>query len=230
MQIFNNEITVHRNETFTIDNYIVARDGAPYIVSKQWDNPYLLITVASSRYEQEGRYIRNWWLDLDKGFTVSGELYTLPRFNSTNPYKISNFNQLPDGFAADDVVFYTEDSLGNRTYKRYDVATSSFVNYEFRVVKSFTHEEVKDWVEQNYMYSIQLVAGNSVEDYLSQLCEDNDIDPTDKSVETMAEDLTAAEIDISDIDITKPLLDYSAVQMILKPTRLTVLSDSKGGM
>ena len=64
MKTLNNILVVHRNETFTLDKIVQNRDGSPYIVSAELENPYWLLTVSSTRYDQKDRYIQNWWLDL----------------------------------------------------------------------------------------------------------------------------------------------------------------------
>lgn len=224
MRVYNNEISVHRNETFTFDKLIVARDDAPYVVSSSWDNPYILLTISSARYEQENRYLANWWLSLD----------SLPRFETTKPYLLTNFtNGLPTGHDAYTAVYYTVDTDGNKTYKRYDPISFSFVPYELRIVKAFTQLETKNWVEQNYVYSLHLVAGVSVLEYLTaQYAEQIEGDvPTD--VQTLYDALYALNTindELDTIDLTRPLLNYSSVQVILAPTKLTVYSNIKGGM
>lgn len=239
MKIYNNEITCHRNETWTFDKVLVARDGAPYIVSSEWNNPYVILTVSSTRYDQKDRYIRQWWLDLDRGYNIDGELVTLPRFYSTRPVEISDFSSgLPEGYEANDAVFYTVDNDGNKSYARFDEETQSFVPYEFRIVKAFTQQETRDWVEQSYVYSLLLVAGDSMAEYIYNLCLDNLVnegeDPADVIPDTlqgMYEALYLYDPEIVEgIDITCPLINYSSVQVILEPTKLTVLSDIKGGM
>ena len=39
MKVFNNEITIHRGETFSMDKVIQNKDGSPYIVSNRLVNP-----------------------------------------------------------------------------------------------------------------------------------------------------------------------------------------------
>ena len=49
MRLKGNEMMVHRGETFTIDRVVVNRDGSPFIVSSEYDNPHILISVSSTR-------------------------------------------------------------------------------------------------------------------------------------------------------------------------------------
>ena len=64
MRTNNNELIVHRGETFTIDKFIQNRDGSPYIVSSQLNNLYWVLSVSSTLYDQRNRYVKNWWLSL----------------------------------------------------------------------------------------------------------------------------------------------------------------------
>ena len=80
MKVFNHELTVRRNETFTIDKIIENRDGSPYIISSHLRNPYFLITVSDSMYEQENGYQFRAWLPV-----------RTPVFKSTVPINLADF-------------------------------------------------------------------------------------------------------------------------------------------
>ena len=64
MKTLNNEITVHREETFTMEKIVQNKDGSPYIISNKLNNPYWLLSISTTRYEQENRYVKNYWLSL----------------------------------------------------------------------------------------------------------------------------------------------------------------------
>lgn len=83
MKSSNNEITVHRNETFSIDRVVQNPDGSPYIVSKQLENPHLLLTVSSSKFQQNSKYELNYFLELFGPGAI-------PRFNLTNPIDLKS--------------------------------------------------------------------------------------------------------------------------------------------
>ena len=256
MKSFNNELYVHRNETFTYDKYFVGNNGAPYIVSKKWNNPYLLFTIASSRYEQKDRYKLNLWLDLDNGYNVNGELIKLPRFNSTIPYKLQSWPDVAP-FEPDECVYYVTDNDGNSEYKYYssDVdgnGNPGWLPYEFRVVIPFSQNVTKEWVEQNYVYSIQLVAGELVRDYLYNLLlndPDVPVDEDGNKVIPISDDSddtilleNASQQDMYDyayelnsqyvdgVQKDGVLMNYSSVQYIVTPTKITVGSDINGGL
>lgn len=203
MRTYNNELTVRRNETFTIDKIVENKDGSPYIISKRLVNPYFLITIVSSTYDQKDRYTCNMWLPV-----------ALPRFDGTTPVNIADFTDisgkqlyktfedlsgLPSGylngvnitFEKDDALFYQETSDGKRIYKYYD---DGWKDYECRIVCKFLQSITKDWIERSYVYSIELVDGTKSE------------------------------------NPNKPLKNFSEVIPILTPTKLSVLSNLKGGM
>lgn len=175
MKSFNNEIVIRQGQSLTIDKFIENIDGSPYIISSKLQNPYFLITVASSTYKQANSYIKNYWLDL-KNF---------PRFLKTRPVdlksikigptdstaKYNNFPaELPNGyinglfveFEHGDAVFsLTVD--GVTQYKYYDL-NGRLLNYRCRLVKLFASTDTQNLVAQNYLYSIKLVAGPLAEE------------------------------------------------------------------
>ena len=204
MKTYNNEIVVRRNETFSIDKYVVNRDGSPYIVSSRIENPYFLLTVASSKYEQTDRYVLNKWLSLTNQ----------PRFTSTIFENIADHQTevwdgtwanaiLPAGYEGDSTVyaneaaFYLQDANGQLTYKYWiysgDAYKGSWSDYKLRLITSFQKGITSNWIEQNYTYGILLVGG----EYNKP---------------------------------SEPIVTFDTVITILEPTKLTVLSNLKGGM
>lgn len=211
MKTFNNEIIVRRNETFTIDKFVETRDRAPYIISSALKNPFFLITIASSLYNQKDRYICNVWMPV-----------TVPRFDSTIPVNLADFKKadgsklypkgfegltgLPGGYINNenviyeegDAVFYWEDETGKRTYKYWD-SQNGWTDYSCRIIYKFTNPITKNWIEGSYLYNIDLVDG---------LLDDN---------------ATQGQRPI-------PISNISEHIPILGATKLTVLSDLRGGM
>lgn len=211
MIIYNNEITVHRGESFTLERAIVNQDGSPYIVSKFEENPYLAITVAAARYDQTGRYNKTWWLSL-KDF---------PRFKYTVPKTVQSFVSRPGDDAYDYV--YTNGT----DYKYWD--GTEYVDYAFSFVKAFDTDITNEWIEQSYMYDIKHVYGNSTRDYLVELCNEYDPDYLLKYPSASSEDIYdhLASIDeayVEGIDYTSPIYDTKIQTILLRPTKLTVQS------
>lgn len=207
MRTLNNEIIVHRNESFTIDKIIVNKDGSPFVISKELKNPFFLITISTTRYDQRDRYVLNYWIDLNDAHNK------MPRFSSTvcidlkslktveGVIKYNNFSDITnfplsayiDGVErtinADDCVFYVTDGE-NVQYKYYD---NGWKDYVCRLTLPISQDVTKDWIEQSYVYSIKLVSG-----------------------------------ELSSSDGAR-IEQFDSVITILPVTKLTVLSSIKGG-
>lgn len=99
MKVFNNEITIHRGETFSMDKVIQNKDGSPYIVSRRLKNPCVLVSVSTTRYAQDERYKLNKWLRLAETKEVqtqTGEIQVIVTplfakvFDSTEPFDLKS--------------------------------------------------------------------------------------------------------------------------------------------
>lgn len=222
MKLIGNDIIIYRGENFTIDRSVINRDGSPFVVSSRLLNPYILVTVSTDKREQTNRYIKNWWLDASN--------YP-PRFEHTQIQKISSFpSSLPSTMEVGDAV-YTD----GRSYKYWNdkVTPAGWTDYQFRIVKQFSSDETNKWISQNYTYSVSLVSGTSLKDFLRKLCERYQV-ISDDNVVDMYNKLTAhdqVELNalLQDIDLTKPLYEYSSIVPIVPPSKLTVISNIKGG-
>lgn len=171
MQVLRNELKVYRGESFTIDKLLQNRDGSPYVVSNELQNPYWLISVSNTQYAQDKRYVKNYWLSLEN----------FPRFSLTHAF---NFKDIKVSETSDESEYNTFDEVAeqggvisgylNGAYVEIDLSVyailtdgkefkywngTSLVNYVCRIVKTFSTEDTKEWQSQNYLYSIQLVTG-----------------------------------------------------------------------
>ena len=252
MKTLNNILVVHRNETFTLDKIVQNRDGSPYIISAVIENPYWLLTVSSTRYDQKDRYIQNWWLDLSnylrfvstnpkdlKSFKVSDVAGAVSAFSSFSDVtslndfvgKYLNGKQITE-MNANDFVYYIEDDNNNREYKYWSVNTNGWQKYECRITKVFQQEITRQWVEQTYVYSITLMSGTSTLDYLKLRCYENNISYNDDAT---VDELYQALLNIGyefdeTFNVSSPLASFTTVKPILVPTELRVMSDIKGGI
>lgn len=211
MILYNNEITVHRGESFTLERTIVNHDGSPYIVSKAEQNPYIAITVAAARYDQTGRYNKTWWLSL-KDF---------PRFKYTTVKDIKNYTDKRTD-AAYDYLYNV-----NGDYRYWD--GKQYVPYAFSFVKIFDTDTTNEWVEQNYLYDIKHVYGNSTRDLLVSLCETYAPDyllnyPTASAEDIYDKLFSIDEAYVEGIDYTVPIYNTKIQAILLVPTRMTVQS------
>lgn len=257
MKSFNNELIIHRGETFTMDKTIQNKDGSPYIISSELENPFFVITVTSTRYQQEGRYTHVKWLDLKdfprfkvtqpvdlkslkterrgniahypNGFDDITELATyINPENGITYYNLVAYGWIGDkfiGYEVGDVLFYVENEDGSITYQYWD---NGWKGYKCSIITAYGQETTMKWVEQSYMYSINLASGDSTLEYLQTLCNVNDINylSTDNELQ-LYNKLIEANVELpEDFNIQRPLIiPYKTFVPILAPTKLSVLSD-----
>lgn len=264
MKLLNSELVVHRNETFTIDRTIQNKDGSPYIVSNRLKNPYILIAVSSTRYDRADRYLYNNWVELKdwlrftstqavnlRDFTDnSGD--TTPKYTKwsdiTKETEISIGGQSGKfvaygyiegsqiGYERGDAVFYLENNNGTREYKYW--TDTGWTDYTCRIVVPIKKEITAEWIEQSYVYSIQLVDGIKTEDALRRIyekCVGKSIISTEPArfyynllLHNFPDELSKYKI--TKEMVNRPILNYDTVMQILIPTKLTVLSNIEGEM
>lgn len=217
MKTFNNELVIHRGETFSMDKVVQNKDGSPYIVSNKLQNTYVLVSVSTTRYDQNKRYLLNQWLPLsDKvRFSITepidllsfkteanGTVSKYTSFDDVKRERVSeNENCIVSGYIGDqfvyydydDCVLYLQDERGVRDYKYWNLEQERLLKYEFRITCPFTQEMTSKWIEQSYVYSITLMSG----------------------------ELPASG--------EPPFANIDTVQPLLIPTKLSVLSSINGG-
>lgn len=86
MENFGNEIKVQQGEDWTLDLLLSAsaKEYVPYLVSSQRNNPYFVITIASTKYEKNHRYVKSWWNNIEDSTDP------LPLFYDTRPIFYAN--------------------------------------------------------------------------------------------------------------------------------------------
>lgn len=212
MRIYADRIQVERGEAWTYDVYFQNRDGSPYIVSSEMQNPQILVTVASSKYTQNGRYIANFWNDVAQAY---------PRFYSTEPTVIvdtsaTSINNLQspakygvtlptdktsvtyENFS----VYAWTDNDGETHYLQWlgSAVSGEYVEYSFHFVQHFPTDITNDWIEQSYVFGIKLLGG----------VENPDYDPNNLE--------------------SRPLLTAEGVQVLVAPMQLIVTSNIAGSI
>ena len=220
MKTFNNELVIHRGETFSMDKVVQNKDGSPYIVSNKLRNPYVLVAVSTTRYDQNKRYLLNLWLPLtDKVRFSITEPIDLTSFKTDVNGTVSKYTSFDDvnirkpvigsggkdcivsGYIGDrfvfydydDCVLYLENEQGIKEYRYWNLEQEGLLKYEFRITCPFTQDITSQWVEQSYVYSMTLMSGELPE---------------------------SGEPPFANIDTVQPLLT---------PTKLSVLSSINGG-
>lgn len=240
MQTRNNEIIVHRGETWTMRKLIKNKDGSPYIISSRLNNPYWLISIASATYSQANRYVLEMWLNINDS----------PRFKITRPVELKSINpsytfentSIPTGYEYDEdtgkltyanvAIFYEKlsDSVINYKYWEYidnedNLYDGKWVDYKCSITLPFTKDITDNWIEQNYYYNISLVDGETLINYLNTVAEQLSIDTTNISNNKNALYSSIFDIEpnlLSEVNIEKPLYREDNVFVILPKTKLTV--------
>lgn len=259
MKTLNNEIFVQRGETFSIDRLIENKDTSPFVISSEIGNPYFLLTVSNARYEQEQRYVYRKWVNLDDflkfkqsqivelktlksdatGSYVMYRSFTDSKFNSlqsyTDPVSGVTYNNLVAyGYVNGELIlFEVGDAVftDGTSYKYWDSNKegNGWTDYTCRFAVMFSTKITKDWVEQNYLYSINLVGGTSTIEYLRDECDRNELIYTNEmDASDLANLLKDNNVEVT-VNINKPLVDIDFNIPLLKPTKLTVSSDLNGG-
>ena len=253
MQVRNNEIIVHRGETWTMSKRIQNRDGSPYIVSNQLINPHWLINVSNSKDSNFDNYVLNKWLSLS----------LFPRFYHTTPIRLADYKltfedkTLPfdndiDGITdftgdetsgySDIAVFYEKDENGVISYKYWEYINNDkgdfagkWVDYNCVITTVFPTELTKYWFEGSYTYEISLVDGPSTEGYLEALVDTFEINVPEAPLylpylENMYDAIKKVKPDLlENVDINRPMVIVGSSYPILSPTRLVVTSNLNGG-
>ena len=192
MQSYENERVIQQGEDWNIDVKLSqsVQDYIPYIVSKEREHPHFVLTVASTKFEKNHRYVESWWQEIPD---------SQPRFKQTVPFFVGDFTADPTSFedlinkatAYDDKIGpdVADDTAYERLYQ-YTVKGSEFkycyttdganiiLGYElrmrFNVLSHIPGLEglqggTANWNSQEYMYQITLVSGQLMEDTLISL-------------------------------------------------------------
>ena len=196
MKIHGNDIIIHRGETFTLSMNIKMRDGTPFIMTydpdnKEAHNPYMLITVASSKYKQTGSYIKNFWLPMND----------LPSFTSSEIQQVKDFNNMNSDSSDEKYLYFVTDANDGAGGYYYINDDNEPVEYKCSFSQPFSHEYTNSLVSQSYYYSVTYVDGPLNTDENGALIENE-----------------------------QPVRDYTQVTTIIPPSKLTVLSNLRGGL
>ena len=184
-----------RGEPFTLDFNVTNEDGSPYVLGNLL-NPYLLITIASSKYKQDNRLIKKLWIPLT-GYK---------KFKNTQIVPAIEFDQFPpinpntNLLYTDDYyenVFSANDEEGER-YVYYDMDEMKYVDYEFRVIVAIDRTITSELVDQEYTYSVKLLSGQNTYDYIKRNY-DTIIKGKENTVLAMYNELVKAKAELEEI-------------------------------
>ena len=199
MESYGNEIKVQQGEAWTLDQLLSAsnREYIPFIVSSKRTHPYFVITVASTKYEKNYRYVKSWWCSIEKSH--------IPTFYHTQPVAYGDLEEginpadLPTAPGPDST---RDDSKQTRYLYYYTVGddyTPQYVldtpevnwhkpyyyfyfeydeqgncigrvdGYDCHVRMSFLSKDTSEWGSQNYLYQITLVSGQTMAEKLDEI-------------------------------------------------------------
>ena len=192
MQSYENERVIQQGEDWNIDVKLSqsVQDYIPYIISSEREHPHFVLTVASTKFEKNHRYVESWWQEIPD---------SQPRFEQTVPFFVGDFTADPTSFedliakatVYDDKIGpdVADDTAYERLYQ-YTVKGSEFkycyttdgtdivLGYElrmrFNILSHIPGLEglqggTANWNSQEYMYQITLVSGQLMEDTLISL-------------------------------------------------------------
>lgn len=242
MQSFGNERVIQQGEEWNLDIRLSqsSLEYIPFIVSSERHNPFLAITVASTKFDKNNRYVKTWWLDIAD----------VPKFYQTVPQNIGERSpgvriSLPNGDLPMEMLYqYTlttetiDPVLGHKPYHYvyFDEDLNAHYDYEFQVRTTFKSQDTSEWGSQNYLYQITLLDTVSMFDVIKAAYED--YPDLDWPVELDEEDEEWFSNNIvtvfnfiktqlptlfqPDIDVDSPVGRIDIPQVILAPTKLQV--------
>lgn len=180
METFGNDIEIQQGENFNMDVVLSAsnQEYIPFIVSSERKNPYFIVTVASTKYEKNMRYVDSWWndpLSIQKLETFIqttpfslGELVQAPQdpgvIQAANPYETAKTRYLYQYTLESEEI---DEEVGHKPYHYayldYTTGITKVVRdlYQCKVVQNFSSDITRLWGAQNYMYQITLVSGKT---------------------------------------------------------------------
>ena len=238
MQIRNNEITIFRGESFTIHKELRNADNSPYVVGSGLKNPHWLLSISNSLYSQEDRIVLNYWLPVSQTYPINEviDLLTIKSSSSSNDPVYSSFDEVVnakvnavngylDGEFVEiplaDVIWQC-----NGEYKNY--VTGKFVDYKCEIAKAFTSSDT-DWLPvQTYFYSIQLVSGVNMLDYLKSLCKEYNMPLVNDELTLYNGLLAKGVIFPTNFDVNQALGVIENAYPILPPTKLDIIEYAQG--
>ena len=190
MQSYENERVIQQGEDWNIDVKLSqsVQEYIPYIISSGREHPHFVLTVASTKFEKNHRYVESWWQEIPD---------SQPRFKQTTPFFVGVLTADPTSFedliAKADSLIKTDIS-NDEPYERlyqYKLSndgefkycytadgTNIVIGYElrmrFNILSHIPGLEglqggTANWNSQEYMYQITLVSGQLMEDTLISL-------------------------------------------------------------
>ena len=191
MRVYDNSVNTLQQQTFTFERLVQYRNGDPYVVTVDLHDPYIVFSLGSSKYTKNEKTFKQWWDKIDDAY---------PRFKQakveeTSTILVDPSEYFPSGWTrsnSDTVFKYTgtdTETIKKGDYFYYkkvvedETTTYSTEPYEFRYIRVFTYDEVKDLQNLAYEYDIKVVAGVNNYLYLTELLHYYNVDTQSYEVE-----------------------------------------------
>ena len=197
MKMIGNEVYIQRGETWALDFAVKDKNGHPFTIPNNWQNPYIAITVTAARYEQKGDFRRTYWLDLTDRWVEQEDgslaLESVKTFTNAEPIYtttfdisdiLSKYGPENDGIIVADPT--SDNDITNFLFYKWSVGDAANV-YKYvekyvensdgtysAVWKNYDFRVIKqfitkDWTEQSYLYDIKILAGESLEEHIAAI-------------------------------------------------------------
>lgn len=180
MKLLKNEVHIQRGEAWSLDFEVKNKKGDPFMLFSKWANPYLVITVTSALYKQEGDYRKSYWLDLSNRYVEQEDgsfvVEPIKKFISTEALYLYQFSvseilatyiqqkanrmvlDKNSDFDISNFLFYIDPQKnGKRTYKY-------LKSYEVQSVDGKIEVISEEWVE----YSFRIVKAFDTKEWVEQ--------------------------------------------------------------
>lgn len=216
MRTLGKQIIVSRGEVFVMARKVIRQNNTPYILRSQLKNPYLLIAVSSNTYKLQGKYLKNYWLDLS----------SYPKFETLEIKDLTkqefDTNTLPSGYTATKCIYKYVSSYGDIGYYYYK--DNKYTTYEFSFVKTFLNVDTREWIESNYQYEIRLVSGEKTSvvltDMFVSLFPDTIVPNTLQEIWTAINEVRPDLV--ANISVTAPLASFDTNDIFVPPSVMTI--------
>lgn len=209
MRMNGNEITIQRGEAFTIDRFITNPDGSPYIVPSGIYDARLVLRISSSKYQSDNRYVKEYIIKgfprpKETNFINIKEIFNTETGN-TPVYKngFSDIDKLTPSSSPDLEGYYVAAGWYNGRYTYFtpgDVVFYQDID-DKRYYKWWPDHDSEGWEDYEFRLIIPFPSSDTI-NWIAQ---------------TYYWSLNAESYDGSDVRVLVP------------PTKLSVLSNLRGG-
>ena len=156
MRIVGNKLIARRNRGDTITFRLEYENGDPFVIASGWDNPHFVMTIASSRYSQEQRYIKSWWLSLTTENFIRVEQTDIYLDTTINPEDPDKPSLDPANWAFTRIVRVIYQGINYFWYSNGE----DWIPYDAPTIRIvFTVQDASEWIEQNYRWDCSIMAG-----------------------------------------------------------------------